>query len=675
VTTLDFSGIQSELSFDDTTREYQELVKMNSDEYGEFVNKMLGKGVSVVYDAKTDIFHAKPTKLKKESEMKPSKQNLKGLNPKEVTYLFEGDSEILERDLLTVLYKNRVRYNLYENCVSVSKAELDRVKVSIHTIQEKSGLEYIIEGEEKPETANNKENKFLLFDDEEESVEEGGEDEEDMDIENDTENVVNTVDGVEAEEPTEIEPTTTEEGAPQVNYTQEDLEALIRKILGQGQGEEQVAEAQPSTPQTYFNVPLNNTGPNILDTEFKNEQELTGDVEQLSAIYGHPGVETLNTEFETAQEDLSVVQDKIENEPTYMDYLEGDASKEEFDMYNTRKDGFDAETYSEDNTDFSRNASLVSTGSVNIATDVEEGEGSYEHVLNPPIAEPLDAPTAPVLDAPVADVLEPKEPMAGLSNVVSQRPDMIHSNPTAPASSLNIGGQQIQIVLTGVILSEAEIKYVAASVKKYGMKLKKIHSKVADELNFVVEHQGKDFTINYKDVDKNKNQYPFTTKEGKHQSLNEALYTIGFDATKAKAEKANAKKMLSEDLINRNVTNINESDIFKGYESAANISTWTVKSVGSINLKTGINESFSNITQHNKEYNTLVQTENGNYFLFKGNLKEVSKVGTKRTLIDLDNKKAYGKATVIGLYENTNKGLGQIMFKTKRTSLPLLIWK
>ena len=65
----------------------------------------------------------------------------------------------------------------------------------------------------------------------------------------------------------------------------------------------------------------------------------------------------------------------------------------------------------------------------------------------------------------------------------------------------------------------------------------------------------------------------------------------------------------------------------------------------------------------------------GGYYLIKGNLKERSKIGTKKELVYLKENKNYGIAQVVGIYENNASGLGKIMYKIKRTSVPLLVWK
>ena len=140
-------------------------------------------------------------------------------------------------------------------------------------------------------------------------------------------------------------------------------------------------------------------------------------------------------------------------------------------------------------------------------------------------------------------------------------------------------------------------------------------------------------------------------------------------------EVKNFKSLINEDIANRSFSNIKESDLLKDKDSKNYTSSWNVKSVGTVNLKNGLNEVYSNIIDHSNENNLLVATKDGNYFIMKGNLKERSKIGTKKDLVDLERKKNFGEGTVIGIYENSLKGLGEIMYKVRKTRLPLLTWK
>lgn len=240
------------------------------------------------------------------------------------------------------------------------------------------------------------------------------------------------------------------------------------------------------------------------------------------------------------------------------------------------------------------------------------------------------------------------------------------------STTANIAGQQVHIVLTGVMITMPEMKYIGESVRAAGNRLKEINGK-GNQLKIVVEANKRQYTIDYVDQPTNKTKTPFSIKNVRFTSLQEALNRINNNNTKK--EKEVFKHLMSDEYANRGTSNLIESDIFKGFEQVADISTWTVKNVGILNLKTGLNETFSRITQTGDEPNTLVVDGKGQHILIKGNLKERSKIGTRKELVDLREKKSYGNVEVVGIYENTAAGLGDLMYDIKRTSIPLLVWK
>ncbi|MEO6303068.1 MAG: hypothetical protein ABIP51_07830 [Bacteroidia bacterium] len=248
--------------------------------------------------------------------------------------------------------------------------------------------------------------------------------------------------------------------------------------------------------------------------------------------------------------------------------------------------------------------------------------------------------------------------------------------PVTKSGIANVGGTPVQIILTGVMITPSEVNFVAESAKKAGMKLKSVKG-TGKVVNFMVESSGKQYNIRYEDMPKSKKP-SFSIKAYTFKTLDEALKKINYAKTQKINEAKSFKNLISNDIANRDITNIKESTLlsdFKGKISKDYIQSWNVKVVGSINLKNGLNETYSNITEHSKEENVLVQTKDGQYFMMKGNLKERSGIGTKRNLVDLDGKKDFGVGTVVGLYENSIIGLGKIMYKVKKTTLPLLTWK
>ncbi len=239
--------------------------------------------------------------------------------------------------------------------------------------------------------------------------------------------------------------------------------------------------------------------------------------------------------------------------------------------------------------------------------------------------------------------------------------------------SVNMNNSKVQITLNGVQISISEIGYIGEAVKASGSKLKAIKGE-GKKLNIMVEANNKSYNIEFNDGPRLSTKTPF--KIGKHSftTLEEALERIHYK--KEINENRIFKNIMNKDLIERGADkDYKNADIFKEFKDINYIPAWNVMSVGAVNLKNGMNETYSNITQHGIEDNTLVITENNEYLLFKGNLKDRSKVGTTREIVEPKLKKSFGVGKVIGVFENDSKGLGQIMEKVKKTSIPLLVWK
>jgi len=237
---------------------------------------------------------------------------------------------------------------------------------------------------------------------------------------------------------------------------------------------------------------------------------------------------------------------------------------------------------------------------------------------------------------------------------------------------MKLGSNDIQITLKGVTITISELGYISETVQKAGNKLRSIIGE-GTELKINVEANDKQYVIEYSDRPSNKTKTPFRINKYNFRTLEEALDRINYKR-EIKENKV-FRNILNMDLATRNDDNYKASDIFEESAQINYVAGWNVKSVGVVNLKSGMNETYSNILQHSTEPNTLVITENKEYLLLKGNLKERSKLGTVKELIDPKGKKSYGISKVVGIYENTEKGLGNIMFRTKKTSIPLLVWK
>lgn len=281
--------------------------------------------------------------------------------------------------------------------------------------------------------------------------------------------------------------------------------------------------------------------------------------------------------------------------------------------------------------------------------DIERINGDMDYSMEDEYEDPVE-----IIDEPVEDEIMP--PALNVNK------------------SINMGGQQVQIILTGVMITPAELQYIGESVKKSGSKLKAIMG-VNNKLQIIVESNNKQYTINYEDTSNRIEPLPFSIKKLKFKSLDESLNRINY--TVEERQKKVFKTIIKEDISNREINNFSETDIFNLPNNINYISNWNVMNIGTINLKNCLNENYSNITRLSKEPNTLVKNEENQYFLLKGNLRERSKVGIKKELIESSTKvrKNYGTCEVVGIFENTEEGLGEIMYITKKGSIPLLVWK
>lgn len=239
--------------------------------------------------------------------------------------------------------------------------------------------------------------------------------------------------------------------------------------------------------------------------------------------------------------------------------------------------------------------------------------------------------------------------------------------------NMNLQGQRVQIMLTGVMITMPELTHIGETIKKAGNKLKKIVGK-GNTLNMLVEANDKQYVIKYVDQPTNKTKTPFSIRNNNFKSLEEALDRINYKRGARENEVFN--KIVDEGVLRMEVASVKESNIFSELnENIKYVAGWNVMPVGYLNLKTCMNETFSRITQSGKEPNTLILTEAGEYYLLKGNMKERSKIGTKKEIVNMKEGKSYGVSKVVGIYENTAEGLGEIMYKIKRTSIPLLVWR
>ena len=634
---IDFSDTYDRKIFDENSKEYKALSSLvKSGEFKEYQNQQLIMGVSVRYDMTSDVFTVQPDKFQN-NELK------EGLE------LSSGDDIDIESD--------------YD--------ELD---------------------------------KFMSDDD-------GIEDEE----------LVPSIDpalppsdeDVEAEYQTWQSQTNEPENNNQMQVVSlDDVMSIIQQVLGNGPGAPAVTASM--APVASESTPEGKSGP------------LEGGKEALKKVYFQgSGNETLDSDFEALYNNIQNLESHISGDNSYANVinanpsLEGAVEQPGLKVMNSFEDtviepqaeivnmnagayvakyGQDQEPgYYEDSEEGLMGPDrLVSDlpASDDDIQDYDSDDEGKEFLLDieedEDIIDGQDEDESSMMEAPgdenykhpdldrfsAVDDYSPEEESfdveLGLDELFPAYEEPMTPKITAN-KQMNIGGQQVQIILTGVMITAPELNYIGESVSKMGNKLKCIHGK-DNEINIIVEANNKQYTINYTEEKRNVTKTPFSIKNKfKFSSLEEALSTINYKRVEKEAKVF--KKIMSKDVINRGTNNFKDADILKEFKDIKNISAWNVKSVGFLNLKNGLNETFSRITQTGKESNTLVKDENNNFYLIKGNLKERSKIGTVKELIDLKEKKNYGNVEVVRLYENTDEGLGEIMYDIKRTSVPLLVWK
>jgi hypothetical protein len=537
---------------------------------------------------------------------------------------------------------------------------------------------------------------------------EGEEETEDfgLDVEMGDDDLSNIIDGVEEEPVTaptpEIEPVNNEK----MNMVSlDDLKSLLMQIL------------QPANQPVPSPIQTSTTNQTTVAVDAPVGQNLEGGEAALKrAFFQSEGNEILDSEFDFNDPSISNLEGHVNNQ-NYLDAIGGQPTASGITQEQGNFDVFDPEM--DDEPEFQAGMSvLASSDCVESRTDYDMdiiGDGSNAPAgANRLVA---DLPTSPDFDPEEeeeSDMLldvdgEPEEEkineeimdfdpeteghpdisrIAGTRDfspmdeegdtflpAVDLEPDF--EEPVTPAvnmrKNVNLGGQQVQLILTGVMITMPELNYIGESVKASGAKLKKI-SGSGNNLCIILEANDKHYTINYVDMPRYQAPTPFSIKNYKFGTLEEALKKISEKRQLKEAEIFH--KIIGADMQSRQINEFKESDIFEGLnENVKHVSGWNVFPVGFVNLKNCLNETYRDITQHSKEPNTLFMSQNGNYFLIKGNLKERSKVGVKKELVDLKNNKSYGIGEVVGVFENTAAGLGEIMYKTKRTSIPLLVWK
>lgn len=677
---IDFSNLSNEQIYNSASKQYKLLNQIPDDQWGSYCNKMLGKGVSVTYDAELDQFTAKPQRLKvKESIMQNQKQIL--LEQGDKVRFTDTNGEVIAGTVFWITEDNNVEVELTDGTITLYEYDLiankgkklyeanHRFKKGL-TEDEKRSLLFdqdVEDDEELPEESTTEEDEIdsQITDDEEPDFDSEISSltdhiDDDTDEEQVVDNSMNKLSGKGIE-------------SPQV-VSMDDLEAVLKKILGNNTGSGENKEQYPNgeAAEVKENVPDLGKGPrpNVLETEFGSDTTLqqtdTLDTDVLKAMYGQSDGEVLDKEFAEIKDKISNVQNKIENQPSYQDFLNGDSvtpsaieddNDEIPDLYNQKNDGYgEDEEYLTDDSEFERNSTL--SGGLGAYDTSDETGDMFE--------ETGDIEQLPSVSA---------NSLASTMDINDEEP-LTDEKPVSVNKTVQCGGIPVQIVLTGVMLTMGDVSSIVESVKKKGLKVTKIESNKKRELNIMIESNGRKYKVHYTDVNAQRNHLPFSIKHEKFTSLIEACERIHTVSKQRINESDNFAKFNDDDILNRTINDPKDSTILTETKSNDSYtSAWNVRSIGTVNLKSGLNEAFSNIISQQNQLNTLIKTKDGQYYLLKGNLKERSKIGTIKELVDIQGKKSYGVGKVVGIYENSIKGLGRIMYHTKRTSLPLLIWK
>ena len=424
----------------------------------------------------------------------------------------------------------------------------------------------------------------------------------------------------------------------------ETLKSIVAEILaGNPQTAPQATGGAPAAGPTTSAI----TDPLASDTS----------VIEQSVVPQGPNV--TNSEFQEIQSNVSNLQNKIENDPSYIEVLEGNPSTEEDIVLN--EDQYEDDEYEIANDpeldyekEYSEEVPSYDEDGLATVSDIDSEMPGEEQVMN---------------DVPVP-------------NIDGNVPGVIGADGTSQpqVGEVEYKGSPVKVVITGWLITEAETKFLAEAVSKSNAQLKKITSKDKDSMTLFVEKNSRLFKVDYNDRPKVETLEAWSIGKTKFTSLKEAI-KFGANNKETVSQKDRFfKKLVTEnkDVLNRNISNsYRDTDIFENFDEAKSKykKTLSVKRTGQVNLKTGINEVFSNITQIAPSIqNTLVKVGE-NYMLIKGNLKEGIKVNDVALLVDTNSKNYLGECKVVGLFDNSPKGLQKISEITKKSQLPLLVWK
>ena len=705
----------------------------------DYTNEMLSKGISVIYDAVDDLFIAKPinfpkTKIKESMEFYSVKETLllegyqfskkdndvlfkflneaikqkvdfNELTPTELLREYEEFKEDFNSSLINseVPKKktignapslNKGKELLFDEELNTSEAwdaghecamqgcgpeenPYDEFDQAGEFEQWNQGYQAWAAAQEEPEVmdymqeAKEEKKKYGKHRRLIESLDNDFEDEESDDLE--TEEEIDTEVTDEDIDDDDIDVETSESDLAKINGSEEETDEEIEEVPEESEEEVNsdidsnlldietlksiVAEILAGNPQT---APQATGGaPAAGPTTSAITDPLASDTSVIEQSVVPQGPNVTNSEFQEIQSNVSNLQNKIENDPSYIEVLEGNPSTEEDIVLN--EDQYEDDEYEIANDpeldyekEYSEEVPSYDEDGLATVSDIDSEMPGEEQVMN---------------DVPVP-------------NIDGNVPGVIGADGTSQpqVGEVEYKGSPVKVVITGWLITEAETKFLAEAVSKSNAQLKKITSKDKDSMTLFVEKNSRLFKVDYNDRPKVETLEAWSIGKTKFTSLKEAI-KFGANNKETVSQKDRFfKKLVTEnkDVLNRNISNsYRDTDIFENFDEAKSKykKTLSVKRTGQVNLKTGINEVFSNITQIAPSIqNTLVKVGE-NYMLIKGNLKEGIKVNDVALLVDTNSKNYLGECKVVGLFDNSPKGLQKISEITKKSQLPLLVWK
>jgi hypothetical protein len=496
------------------------------------------------------------------------------------------------------------------------KIKDNKMKDNASALKEKSNKmnkkqKNLLEGDEK---------KYLLFD---------GDDEE-----NDEQEV--DVQGPDIDIETSVSDLNTDDSAPQNNQS-----STAPSSTGASVSYEEIARLVDEIVSKH-----------IGGTKNANVEQTIPQKDQLSSSADTPSPATemqynaATSDFPEIQDRVEIANNKISNEPSYYEELMGEGGEQDFEVEDAH-------------------------GGAQSNIGIEKEQDNTFNIQQQPQSQARPKPqTAQSID----DEDEP-EVLDEVEELNTGGDDKFVANGT-----VNCNGKPVKIQISGIVMTESDVKDLSLTCERYKTKLRKLESKQTDELFMFVESNNRIYKIRYEDRPFAATQRPWSINNVKFGTLTEALNRVK-NATVPEAD-TNSERFLkklvleNKDLANRQITNnYRDADILEESKKGIRIPDWNVKSVGPLSLKTGLNETYSQITKHNPQVkNTLIKNDKGQYLLIKGFLTE-TKVGDTKNVLDFQNKKNYGFCQIVGVYENSSKGLAQIALKTNKQTLPLFIYR